>query len=80
MVKMYLLYKLFELKFSEKTSEEKYAARFGTKANQTFFLNICDYFKKICQMHRNSTLHIEHTVNVLGEGPYKNNNNKCKYR
>ena len=43
---MYSLYKLFELKFSEKMSEEKYAASLGTKAKQIFFLNICDYFKK----------------------------------
>ena len=45
MVKMYSLYKLFELKFSGKTSEEKYAASLGTKAKQ-IFLNICDYFEK----------------------------------
>ena len=45
MVKMYSLYKLFELKFSGKTSEEKYAANFGTKAEQ-IYLNICDYCKK----------------------------------
>ena len=37
MVKMYSLYKLFELKFSWKTSEEKYAASLGTKAKQIFF-------------------------------------------
>ena len=42
---MYSLYKLFELKFCGKTSEEKYAASLGTKAKQ-IFLNICDYFKK----------------------------------
>ena len=66
---MYSLYKLFELKFSGKTSEEKYAASLGTTAKQ-FFLNICDYFK-ICQKHTDSTSHIEHTVNVLGEGPTK---------
>ena len=41
MVKMYLI----ELKFSRKTSEEKFAASLGTKARQ-IFLNICDYFKK----------------------------------
>ena len=35
-----------------------------------FFFNICDYFK-ICQKHRDSTSHIERTVNVLGEGPTK---------
>ena len=35
------------------------------------FLNICDYFKKICLTHRDSTSHIERTVNVLGEGPTK---------
>ena len=38
MVKMYLLYKLFELKFSGKTSEEKFATSLGTKAKQIFFL------------------------------------------
>ena len=32
-----------------------------------FCLNICDCFK-ICQRHRDSTSHIEPTVNVLGEG------------
>ena len=42
---MYSLYKLFELKFSGKMSEEKYAASLGTKAKQ-IFLNSCDYFKK----------------------------------
>ena len=35
-----------------------------------YFLNICDYLKK-CQKHRDSTSHIERTVNVLGEGPTK---------
>ena len=47
MVNMYSLYncKLLELKFSGKTSEEKYAASLGTKAKQISF-NICDYFKK----------------------------------
>ena len=42
---MYSLYELFELKFSGKTSEEKYEASLRTKAKQ-YFLNICDYFKK----------------------------------
>ena len=37
MVKMYSLYKLFEHKFSGKTSEEKYTASLGTKAKQIFF-------------------------------------------
>ena len=45
MVKMYSYYKLFELKFSGKTSEEKYAESLGTKAKQ-IFLNICHYFKE----------------------------------
>ena len=27
-----------------------------------FFLNICDYLKKICQEHRDSISHIERTV------------------
>ena len=69
MVKMYSLYKLFELKFSGKMSEEKYAASLGTKAKQ-ICLNICDNLK-ICQKHRDSTSHIEHTVNILGDGPTK---------
>ena len=34
---------LFELKFSGKLYEEKYAARLGTKAKQ-IVLDICDYF------------------------------------
>ena len=71
MAEMYSLYKLFELKFSRKTSEEKYAASLGTKAKQIFFLNIYDYLKKVCQKHRDSTSHIEPTVNVLGEVPTK---------
>ena len=37
MVKMYSLYKLFELKFSGKTSEEKYAVSLGTKGKHIFF-------------------------------------------
>ena len=64
------LYTLFELKFSGKKSEEKYAASLGTKAKQ-IFLNICDYFENICQKHRDSISHIERTVNVLGEDPTK---------
>ena len=39
MVKMYSLYKLFELKFSGKTFEEKYAASLGTKAKQIFLIS-----------------------------------------
>ena len=70
MVKMYSLYNLFDLKFSGKMSEEKYAASLGSKAKQ-IFLNICDYFKKICQKHRDSTSHIERSVNVLGGDPTK---------
>ena len=69
MVKMYSLYKLFELKFSGKTSEEKYAASLGTKAKQIFLTSAITL--KICQKHRDSTSHIERTVNVLGEGPTK---------
>ena len=45
MIKMYSLYKLFELKFSGKTSDKKCAERLGTKAKRIFF-NVCDYFKK----------------------------------
>ena len=36
-----------------------------------YFLNICEYFKKICQTHRDSISHIERTVNVLDEDPTK---------
>ena len=41
MVKMYSLYncKLLELKFSGKTSEEKYAASLGTKAKQIVLIS-----------------------------------------
>ena len=35
------------------------------------FLNICDYLKYIYQKHRDSTLHIERALNVLGEDPTK---------
>ena len=63
---------LFELKFSGKTSDGKYAASLATKAKQMYiFLNTCDYFKKICQKHRYSVSHIERTVNVLDEDPTK---------
>ena len=73
----YSLYMLFELKFSGKTSEEKYAASLGTKAKQIFF-QIPAITLKICQKHSDSSSHIERTVNSLGEDP--TNNNKCKYR
>ena len=69
MVRMYLLYQLFELKFNRKTSEEKYAASLSTKAKQIFLISAITL--KICQKHRDSTSHIERTVNVLGEGPTK---------
>ena len=36
---MYSLYKLFELKFSGKTSGEKYAASLGIKAKQIFLIS-----------------------------------------
>ena len=36
-----------------------------------FFLISAITLKKICQKHRDSTSHIERTVNVLGEGPTK---------
>ena len=52
---------LFELKFSGKTSEEKYAASLGTIAITL----------KICQKHRGLISHIERTVNILGEDPTK---------
>ena len=62
MVKMYSLYKLFELKFSGKTSEEKYAASLCTKAKQIYF----EYLRSVSKAQRFSF-----TVNVLGEGPTK---------
>ena len=40
-------------------------------AKSRYFVIICDYFKKICQKHRDSISHIERTVNVLGEDPTK---------
>ena len=61
---------LFELKFSGKTSEIKYAASLGTKAKQIFFRYL-RLFKKICQKHRDSISHIKRTLNVLGEDPTK---------
>ena len=51
MVKMYSLYKLFELMFSWNTSEEKYAASLGTKKKQTF-LNIGDYLNNMSKTQR----------------------------
>ena len=66
---MYSLYKLFEHKFSGKTSEEKYTASLGTKAKQIFLISAITL--KICQKHRDSSSHIERMVNVLGEGPSK---------
>ena len=60
---------IFKLKFSGKTSEEKYAASLGTKAKQIFLISAITL--KICQKHRDSTSHIERTVNLLGEGPAK---------
>ena len=65
---MYSLYTLFELKFSGKKSEEKYAS-LGTKAKQIFLISVITL--KICQKHRDSTSHIKRMVNVLGEGPTK---------
>ena len=51
MVKMHSLYKLFELKFSGKTSEEKYAACLSTTSKQ-IFLSICDFFKNMSNARR----------------------------
>ena len=68
---MYSCYKLFELKFSGKTSEEKYAASHGTKAIQIFFLKYLRLLSRMYQKHRDSTSHIERTVNVLGKDPTK---------
>ena len=58
------------MNLSGKTSEEKYAASLGTKAKQIFF-QISAINLKIYQRHRDSTLHIKRTVNVLGEDPTK---------
>ena len=68
---------LFELKFSGKTSDEKYAASLGTNKADIFLISAITL--KICQMHRDSISHIERMVNVLGEDPTKITN-KCKYR
>ena len=38
---------------------------------QNRFFKYLRLLKKICQKHRDSTSHIERTVNVLGEGPTK---------
>ena len=73
MVKMYSLYKLFELSSVGKRLKKNMQQVLALRQNR-FFLNICDYFKKICQKHRDSTSHIERTVNVLGEGPTKMTN------
>ena len=80
MVKMYSLYKLFELKFSGKTSEEKYAASLGTKANQIFYKISAITLKK----NMSKAQRFNFTYRAYGKrsrlGSYKNNNNKCKYR
>ena len=61
---------LFELKFSGKTSEEKYVASFGTiRQSRYFFFRYLRLLYKICQKHSDSISQIEHTVNVLGEDP-----------
>ena len=62
---------LFELKFSGKTSEEKYAASLGPKAEQICFKYLRLLKKKYVTKHRDSISHIERTVNVLGEDPTK---------
>ena len=79
MVKIYSLYKFFELKFSGKTSEEKYAASLGTKAKQIFFKISAITLKNMSKAQR-----FNFTYRAYGKrsrwGSYKNNNNKCKYR
>ena len=71
MVENYSLYMLFELKFSGKTSEEKYAASLGTKTKQIFFFKkICNYFKNMSKAQRFNS-YIECKVNILGEDPTK---------
>ena len=52
MVKMYSCYKLFELKFSGKTSEEKYDASLGTKAKQIFLKISAITLKNISKAQR----------------------------
>ena len=78
MIKMYPLYQLFKLKFSGKTSEEKYAASLGTKAKQIFLISAIT-LKKMSKAQR-----FNFTYRAYGKrsrrGSYKNNNNKCKYR
>ena len=41
------------------------------RQNRFFFKISAITLKKICPKHRDSTSHIEHTVNALGEGPTK---------
>ena len=69
MFKMYSLYHLFELKFSGKTSEEKYAASLGTKAKQIFLVSAITL--KNMSKAQIFDFTFERTVNVLGEGPTK---------
>ena len=68
MVKMYSLYKLFELNSSVGKRLKKSMQQVLALRQNRFILNICDYFKNMSK-HRDSTSHIERTVNVLGEGP-----------
>ena len=65
---------LFELKFSGKTSEEKYAASLGTKAKQ-FFKYLRLLLEKMSKAQR-----FNFTYRAYGKRSYKNNNNKCKYK
>ena len=70
MVKTYSLYKLSELKFSGKTSEEKYAASLGTKAEQNF-TEYLPLLKKNMSKAQIFNFTYQSSVNVLGEEPTK---------
>ena len=62
---------LFELKFSGKTSQEKYGASLGTKAKQIVFFKISAITLKKIKSTEIKFHIIECTVNVLGEDPTK---------
>ena len=79
MAKMYSLYKLFELKFSGKTSEEKYAASLGTTAKQISFKISAVTFKNMSKAQIFNFTYLAYGK-LSRWGSYKNNNNKCKYR
>ena len=69
MVKMYSLYKLFELSSVGKRLKISMQQVLALRQNR-FILNICDYFEKYIKS-TDLTSDIERWENVLGEGPTK---------